>query len=534
MQNKMKKIFIFTLLFPMLISSCDKSFLEEHPKSFMVDENLYINTAGFETALNSLYYHLREDRNGEDAFPAMYTGTDIAYSVFSHANVKPFESYGAMITPSIYDVSFWWDRNYVGISWANKIIQEAQNSGVKWNDPSDKNRIIAEAKFFRAYYHNFLTNLYGDVPIADQFFSTPKFDFVRAHQQEVLEFERNDLKYAVANLPTDESKTGKLTKWAAMHLLTEVYLHLNKPDSAEIIALTIINSGHFHLMTSRFGVNATKPGDVYSDLFLEGNTNRSEGNMESIWVIQQAYGVTGGKTPGEYAGDWSRRVFLGYYQSVPGLLITDSLGGRGVGRIRPLTSWVKSYESNDIRASKYNLRRHYYYNNAASLPTGFHLGDLVPYTSALDSQRNIYPTIRKWDFGVQGRGGAAVYLSMDKCRAEYRLSDTYLFLAEARLKQNNLPGAADALNAVRSRAGASLVTVGQVSMDFILDERARELFGEEYRLLTLHRTGTFLARVRRLNWQVSAAVQDKHALWPIPQTAIDSNTGATLEQNTGY
>jgi starch-binding outer membrane protein, SusD/RagB family len=530
----MKKILFLVFLFQLLISSCDKSFLEEHPKSFMVDVNLYINTAGFETALNSLYYHLREDRNGEDAFPAMYTGTDIAYSVFSHANVKPFESYGAAITPAIYDVSFWWDRNYTGISWANKIIEEAQNPAVLWSDPGDKNRIIAEARFFRAYYHNFLTNLYGDVPIADKFYSSIKLDFTRAPQQNVLEFERNDLKFAAANLPADEIKTGKLTKWAALHLLTEVYLHLAKPDSAEITALTIINSGHFHLMASRFGKNASKPGDVFSDLFLEGNQNRSDGNLESIFVIQQAYGVTGGKTPGEFAGDWSRRVFTGYYQSVPGLLITDSLGGRGVGRTRPLTSWVKSYEANDMRASNFNLRKHYYYNNAASLPTGFHIGDLVPYTSALDSQRNIYPTIRKWDFGVQGRGGAAVYLSMDKCRMEYRLADTYLFLAEARLKLNNLPGAADALNVVRSRVGASPVTSAQVTMNFILDERARELFGEEYRLLTLHRTGTFLERVRRLNWQVSASVLDKHALWPIPQTAIDSNTGAVMVQNTGY
>jgi hypothetical protein len=530
----MKKIIFLSFIWTLLLSSCDKSFLTEEPKSFMVDKNLYINTAGFETALTSLYYHLRQDRDGEDAFPAMYTGTDIAYSVFSHANVKPFESYGASITPAIYDVQFWWDRNYTGISWANKIIEEAENPNVKWSTADDKARIIGEAKFFRAYYHNFLTNLYGDVPIADKFYSAPKFDFVRAPQQNVLEFVRNDLKYASDNLPDAAIEIGKLTKWAALHLLSEVYLHLGKPDSAEIEALKIINSGNFHLMTQRFGVQASKPGDVFSDLFLENNQNRSDGNMESIFVIQQAYGVTGGKTPGTFNGDWSRRVFNGYYQSVPGLLIADSLGGRGVGRVRPLTSWVKSYEPNDIRASVYNLRKHYYYNDPSHVPAGFHLGDVLHYTSELDSERNIYPTIKKWDFGVQGRGGDAVYLSMDKDRMEYRLADTYLFLAEARLLQNNKSGAADALNVVRGRAGASLVNAAAVNMDFILDERARELFGEEYRLLTLHRTGTFLARVKRLNWQVSAAVQNYHALWPIPQTAIDSNTGAVMPQNSGY
>ena len=182
-------------------------------------------------------------------------------------------------------------------------------------------------------------------------------------QKTVLEFVREDLKYASENLPETELKTGKLTKWAALHLLSEVYLHLGDYTNAETTASQIINSGNFHLMTARFGTMSSQPGDVFSDLFLENNQNRSDGNLESIFVIQQQYGVTGGKSVDPNGGDWSRRVFVGYYQSVKGLLITDSLGGRGVGRIRPLTSWVNSYEANDIRASKYNLRKNYYYND---------------------------------------------------------------------------------------------------------------------------------------------------------------------------
>ena len=87
----MKKLIILAIIPMLLFISCDKTFLEENPKSLLVAENLYINTGGFEAALNALYYHLREDRLGEDAFPALFTGTDIAYSVFSHTNVVPFQ-----------------------------------------------------------------------------------------------------------------------------------------------------------------------------------------------------------------------------------------------------------------------------------------------------------------------------------------------------------------------------------------------------------------------------------------------------------
>jgi hypothetical protein len=195
---------------------------------------------------------------------------------------------------------------------------------------------------------------------------------------------------------------------------------------------------------------------------------------------------------------------------------------------------VKSYEANDIRASKYILRRHYYYNDPKNIPAGFQLGSMIPYTTALDSQRNIYPSTRKWDFGAQSRGGDALYLSNDKDRMKFRLAETYLFLAEAQFLQSKSSAAAITLNIVRARAGASQINAADVTMDFILDERSRELFSEEDRLLTLHRTDMFLKRVRRLNWSVAAQVLDKHALWPIPQSAIDSNIGAKMAQNEGY
>ena len=97
-----------------------------------------------------------------------------------------------------------------------------------------------------------------------------------------------------------------------------------------------------------------------------------------------------------------------------------------------------------------------------------------------------------------------------------------------------MPEAAASINVVRARANATPVDPADVDMDYILDERARELLGEKHRRFTLVRTGMLLERVRRLNPKSKDGIRDYHVRWPIPQTAIDANSGAVLEQNPGY
>ena len=73
-----------------------------------------------------------------------------------------------------------------------------------------------------------------------------------------------------------------------------------------------------------------------------------------------------------------------------------------------------------------------------------------------------------------------------------------------------------------------------VQLDYILDERARELVYEEQRRLTLHRTNTLVERVRKYNELNADDIKDFHNLWPIPFSEIEANKDAILEQNPGY
>lgn len=124
-----------------------------------------------------------------------------------------------------------------------------------------------------------------------------------------------------------------------------------------------------------------------------------------------------------------------------------------------------------------------------------------------------------------------------------RLGETYLLRAEARLKQDDFDGAAADINVLRDRANAPAVSAGDMTLDFILDERARELIGEENRRMTLVRTGTLVDRAIRLNGtepladgniETTNGIQDYNMLLPIPQDEIDLNKDAVLEQNPGY
>jgi hypothetical protein len=114
-----------------------------------------------------------------------------------------------------------------------------------------------------------------------------------------------------------------------------------------------------------------------------------------------------------------------------------------------------------------------------------------------------------------------------------RLGETYLLKAEAQFKQSNTGGAATTINIIRARAGAAPITAADVTMDFILDERVRELVAEENRRMTLIRTGTLVTRVVGRGQKITN-IAAKHLLLPIPKSEIDLNKDALLEQNPGY
>jgi hypothetical protein len=223
---------------------------------------------------------------------------------------------------------------------------------------------------------------------------------------------------------------------------------------------------------------------------------------------------------------------------------------RGIGVMIPSNYFkydIWKGDENDMRNSQYNIRREFYYDNpldpeynGKKILTGRDAnGRLVVAredgtltNQILDTTRGYYPWIRKID-GIAYNNDVTLGQTANDI-IKMRLAETYLLRAEAYFRKGQPENAKNDINIVRSRANAAPVNTGDVSIDLILDERARELVIEEPRRRTLVRMGVLYDRVRKYNPSSASTIQPFNRFWPIPQSAINANTGAVMEQNPGY
>ena len=284
---KISTIIGFTVLI-MVIQSCEHTDLKEVPLADLGVAYALSTKQGFENFMTGLHVAARDEMTGVDDaltyYIPMFAGTDVA--TFGHDGIVRTD-YNNFLLPTVNTVSYVWRWAYREmLNRSNTIIVYGKDPSLNhiWDNETEQNAMVAEAKFFRAYTYNMLANLYGGVPIVDTIITTPKTDFVRATRKEVLEFAREDLKFASQWLPPTVQQEGRIVKAAADHLLTEVYISLGQYEEAVASANKVIDSGLYELMTERFGSEINEPGDVFSDLFRDGNQNRSSGNRESIYV----------------------------------------------------------------------------------------------------------------------------------------------------------------------------------------------------------------------------------------------------------
>jgi len=525
----MKQLYIILviLLASAGLFSCKKSFLDEKSDSAYSPLTTFKDSVGLEAGIAGLQESVRQQYTmqvTQSLLCIFQVGTDVVIDGNGNGEEIPYHNYNTLNSQDVAAL-YYWTWAYKVITNANQIIKGASDPATPLS-ASGRNGYLAEAKFFRGYAYNFLATLYGGVPLIEEPLSAPKTDFVRAPLATINDFINNDLVFAAANLPVIDAvkKPGRISKEAAQQLLAEVYLREGKADLAEVQTRNVISSGAFAITTDRYGIKKDQAGDAFSDMFLYGNQRRRQGNKEAIWVEEEEYNIDGGSS----SFDQHRRVWVPAYYQLVGMAICDSLGGRGLGRMR-LSPWVINnvYKGADMRNSKYSIHRDFYYNDPAN--TALLGKKVIP--SAGDTLYRIVPYTTKWNHflatDVAGGGSYKDLIMM-------RLGETYLLQAEAQFKQGKLDAAAASINVLRSRAKVSLVTAAEVTLDLILDERARELIGEENRRMTLVRTGTLLDRVKRLNPGENTTIAAHNVLLPIPQTEINLNKDAKLEQNPGY
>ena len=565
-----RQLFIGLVLAGSMTSCYD--LLTEVPKDFLTPENSYTDRKGFEAALANIYLSIRNDfyANSDQWQNFDLMGVDVDLNNPRTSNdVYTEYFYWNTLNADNGIAKKWWQRLYGYIYSCNVIIDRAESSLVKWNTEEEKNAIVGEAKFLRAFAYRFLGNMWGKAPIVLEETTSPQFNYQSATQEEIYKQCKEDLLFAVQWMPEiDNQKGGRASNVAARHLLSEILICLKDYNGAVEQATAVINNPSMSLMTERFGKlkdftfegydyqGEKEPwGDVYWDLFRENNFNRINGNKECIWNVQFDVELQGGGNTGVSGGNFGLERWFGAawwsqkdLDGTPNWL-KDILGGRPVGAVSPTKYaaeqiWqYKDSWNKDIRNSKYNMKREYYWTN----PNGRFYGQLMTEETLGDKATSFQvtdPTYMKI-IAAQHHGqfkDATSGETHDNGRIYkdwyiMRLAETYLLRAEANLLAGKADAAAADINAVRNRANATPVTASDVNIDLILDERARELYLEDFRLNTLMRMNKLVEYLMKYNPKVIQAgykLDDHLNKLPVPNSEIEANKEGGLVQNDGY
>lgn len=563
---------ILTLFFILTVSLSCEDFLKETMVSDVSSSSYYVTDDGLLKALSASYSYLKDSYYAQQSgmYLTLY-GTD-TYAMGATGDYTDIDQY--LFDSSNNYIKNIWVSLYKAVNQCNAVIGRA-NESTKIEE-SIKTKYVAEARFLRALYYFILVRQFGDVHLTLEETVGVEIEANKTSRTEIYETAIiPDLKYAIEQLPVSQSDYGRATKGAANFLLSKVYLHrgwlTGSPDDFQksiTFAEAVINSGKYSLLP-----------DYVSLWNIDNQTND-----EIIWSVQNTTDpITNGN------GNWAHLFFLGHYDSQPGMQRTIEYG-RPWRRFNPteytLSLWDRQYDSRYFKS----FQHVWYANYSKTLLPQQQIGDTAIFFpgvnvgekyyisdgngkrvektlsgSYINQRHNIYfriftPRERNGEANT-GYNVASMFPTsikfLDSKRPDknttngtrdwvvMRLAEAYLIAAESYFKLGNTEKVAEMLNIVRKRAAwpgfedQMEITASDVTLDFILDERARELLGEDERWYDLTRTETLIDRVKKyhnptngINYAISH-IEEKHFLRPIPQDQIDKCSNG-YPQNTGY
>ncbi|WP_345223858.1 RagB/SusD family nutrient uptake outer membrane protein [Hymenobacter koreensis] len=581
----MKKSFLALMGVGLLLSSSGcKDILEEDPRSVLVPS--FLGTPqGIEAGLTGVYSGMRNIYGNEQGMFMAVTGTDEYMRGIATQDGLDEYNRGGGFGPASGVFTNQWNIIYRYINDANGVLK--YSASVQGMAPARLQQIVAETKLLRAQYYFLLVRYWGDVPLMLSFVETPTKAISRAPIADVYNAIVQDLNDALAGLPDQTAgfagvpNTGRVTRATALHLLAKV--HLTRATSSARQADDYAKAKQYSedLITNR----ARYARDLEADpaqVFAEGNENGKEilfnvqYNADATFSQTDPFNATGANV--------STFLFRSRYDLV-GNMVRDIPNGRPFSRFVPTPYLFSTYvlpgesgptlRTTDTRYNKWFTtlwRVNSPGNNGGNAAAvrgdtalwypGYQLSAArlariagrtpAPYRVIQPSQytTEYYPVLNKYD--DTRRGG--VNNPSTRPFIVYRLAETYLIAAEANMYLGNLPQAVAHINTVRERAAAPgrqaqmRITASQLNIDFILDERTRELAGEHTRWLDLVRTGKLVERVQDVTKvprvqtvpggtygsAAGANIQACYILRPIPQQEIDRTSGLIQQQNGCY
>ena len=399
-----------------------------------------------------------------------------------------------------------YNRIYYTIPQANNLLSVMRNVTV-----NDQENIISEVRFIRALAYYYLIDAFGKGVLATEENIGASQPLPQASRLDLFNYVESEL-LAIEPTIAASNGYGRANKAVVQMLLAKLYLNAEvytgtaKYNEAATFIKKVIEQGGYSLapnfVTNFSGDNNSSP-EIIFPLIADAVSSQSYGNttyiingsLSSDTMNLDDYGATGG-----WGGHRATSAWYGKY-----------CGG--------VTDATQLTNCPDERAKLFWTQGH-----------SFDMADYKKWT-------NGFPSIKFRNTNANGPTTSTEFANTDF--PMFRLADAYLIYAECALRgaaSADLSTALTYVNNVRTRAKAGTITQAELTLSFIIDERARELNLEGHRRSDLIRFGMFTGGTYLWPWKGNTAsgtaIPNTYKLFPIPLTALEANPNLT--QNPGY
>ena len=567
------KIYTLAIAASFSLAACEDDFLSETNRNAITTDVLCSTPEGYESLVNACYAYLKVWYGNADGCAFTEMGTDCYTGGGSSAgNVAAMAYYTNALNGSYPLMEYMWNNLYSAVNCCNAAIDRVDRPGLS---EAKKKQFLGEVYFLRALYMHNITEVWGEVPLLTNEVQTPLTTAQKSTQEEIYRqiFADLDLAYQLLE-GTAKKDNGRITQYAVKALQARLNLYRGNNAEAAKLAESFIGDSDLSFY------------DHFWETFCMANSN-GQNNKEAIWWVNycdnkdlmpafEHYGMNSPSMGARYgsqqflfscmsywcvsgSGVWvAPETHAPWVQCMPTLAFLQTFDEKNDSRYEDtfLDTWI-------VNSTKDNYSEDYG-NTYAGHP--LQLGDTAFILSKYDFTAKeraahpyqIYGVYDMYDtLTHQPIGTRDYFIGTDKfadsTRATgweyessrdfvvFRLAEMYLIAAEAEMKLGNTDKALTYINtlrrqrAIKGHESEMEISAKELNIDFILDERGRELAMEQHRFFDLKRTGKFVERIKAANPDVPAHFDAHFAVRPIPQQELDAITNkAEFLQNEGY
>ena len=564
--------------------SCKK--LDEYNPSGSTADAVWSTPEGMLTLVNACYSDQRNFYGKEDGILMSEAGSDLWFNADKASYTNQLTRYEGFTSASSGTSRNAFTTFYKGLNLCNAGISRIHN--VTYPSLPDRNQREGEMRFMRAFYLWHIVEFYGGVNLRTTETAGPELTATRSPVEDFYKVIMDDLEFAKTNLPnnwgtTTTTEFSRATKKSAAGLMARAALsrayYATGADATTWFTKARDAAKEVIDRKAEFQVDLWPD---YADMWLPAN-NKKIGRLggEALYTISNS----SVNTAINYDGNANRMhlwYLMQYSGKIGGLVQSFDYGLDNQRRLMPTLALLDFYDEQKDNRYDGNFQEVWLanasytwtaadatkYKKDASvvgkvMRVGVDTAMWVTKKSVPDKARRPYLVFDR-DTTYLASSSKAIYgpnnfVPLKKfaypartavtAQPGYndifviRLAEMYLVAAEAELQMGNKAAAATYVNVIRTRAAkktpvnytaAMQVSAADITLDFILDERAREFPGEHMRWFDLKRTKTLIDRIRRYNPDITA-VQSFHMLRPVPQEELDAlENGKAFGQNPGY